>query len=161
MFARVRRTELITFAELQQCFDVQGTLDFPGGVPYCTSSIPINETTLWDIPDFNIYRLTSAGVAPDFTIPPGIFETDEYPNQDGGIRAVAASLDCRGLPQSSPFRWVWEVPLNGPCYFDTEYGLELCSPGGIIDNNANYQNPSGGVMPNGAVFQNVFCPSSL
>jgi len=162
--AIVSRTEVIQIADLTSCFvDLSGTVAMEDGLFFCIHPLRINDTFQWDLNDFDIYRLTSLGPAPDFQVPPGIYEAGEYPNTvsfSTATVAVAAVIDCEALPSSSPLRWGWRRPLDGPCYIDAEYNdLELCSPGGKPNNNAAYTNRFGDVLAEETIYSDVFCPT--
>ena len=58
-------------------------------------------------------------------------------------------------------RPAWLVGANGgPCYFDTDYNVELCLPEGLPSGNSQYFSapPNPQVLPDNARFKTVLCP---
>jgi len=165
--AKVTRVELLDLADpnaFTDCLFVDGgNPTGSGSLFYCFATIPWTSLISWDLADFNLYRLTSQGPSPGFFLDPAVVAGGTHPNTIGdtsGTPAVAAVVDCRGLPSAAPVRWALDVPLNGPCYIDTEYSLTICSARGKISNNAAYQDDQGLVMPDGTIFKDVFCPTN-
>jgi len=161
----VQRFKVVTVLEISDCLSVQqGSITAVDGIFYCGTTIPIGDTHRWVIADFGLFRLTSAGPPPPFLIAPAIFDPAIHPNTispANQFRTVAAAADCTGLPSATPMRWVMERGTDeGPCYFDPDFGFqEICSPGGKTSANANYQDIGSNVMPDGAIYRDVFGPT--
>jgi ribosomal protein L24E len=160
LVSRVRDWEI---TDLANCGSQGGTPSVISATEsYCIFPIDFNDLTKWAISDFDLYRLFSSGLPPDWYRTPSIKGPGEYPNtisSTSSRNAVAAAVDCATMPSAAPLRWVWERPQQGPCYQDTEFNVEMCSPAGKSLSNNLYGNAGGETLPSDAIFKDVFCPT--
>jgi len=128
----------------------------------CITFVPFADLTKTSLADFDLYRLTSAGLPPVFSEPPDIFTSGTFPNTLSstiGISTVAAAADCTGLASATPLRFVWRKTTGGPCTIYTALNVEVCSSDGVVSNNENYTNRDGDILPFTAISKDVFCPT--
>jgi hypothetical protein len=165
MSTRVSRVEPFEFSGANV-----GACSGEGGTPtpdtqtvwQCVIAQDWDDLTNWAIGDFNLYRLISNGFPPPFLEGPVKAGPGVYPNTvsaTSNIEVIAAAVDCTGLPSAAPLRWVENRPTDGPCLFDQEYQITICSAPGKANNNANYQDVNGGILADDSIFKDVFCPT--
>jgi len=162
--ARAERVEVFDSAVTAgACFAVGGSFTSAGNGQFvCVTGINFTEAENWEIGNFGIYRKTSSGAAPDFDVAPDLFGAGVYPNintETTGADAVAATVLCSDLPPAAALRWAWRRDQFGPCAFDSEYNTFLCSARGIANDNNEFTNSTGHILPDDAIVKDVFCPT--
>jgi len=131
-----------------------------GNQNFCATYINFDNLTEWDITQFSVYR--DGTPVPPFYVAPARTPPNVFPNSiNQANEVVAAAVDCEGFSTATAVRWAWSRPTGGPCYFDPEYSVTLCSTDGVATGNSQYFDINGVQLPDTAIVKDVFCPPSF
>jgi len=107
----------------------------------------------------DIYQLKVLSLAniPYYYVTQAVYPASTWPNLQT-FKTIAMAVMCNSANSGMSFRMALLRTDIGPCIFDTEFGIQVCSQDGKGTSNSNYQSATGVTLPNTAIIKSMGCP---
>ena len=143
-----------------RCLNSGGTPSVAAGS--CFTPIHPDNATKYDYTLGDVYQPVASSDAsspfPTVDLPLKVYAGREWPNEVN-VPAVSTVINCVSARSNLPFRFAFLRIGPGPCIFDWEYNVEVCSKDGKAIQNADYRNSKLVVLPETAIWKGSTCPT--